>query len=402
LKDENIQHLEVLRNNLEASLGDKTNALHEKSEVCLELTEKVNAASMKVEEVTKTNLRLKANLDLRAVESTKMNNENIRLVNELKEAVNKADDAVEFGKDVEKLRKNEEQVNKELRMKLQEAERKAEEGESAGRSLEAQQRLLMEAEGMVEKLKEEVNHWKLKTEEQFENVEQWKIRVNDASNDVKVWKERVEKAEIDACQQKEVAEQWRLKMAEVEAVMQDMEQRVEQLQEEAEYYKNQHAELKEMIEPFKDQLNAFEAEKRSILGMKDTAVGEMERLASQYASLLGHQNQKQKIHHVIKLKEEKHALMKEVAELKEQLSKSRKSFKRLEERYNEAQGIKRFDPRLSFQPGAAGLKETPNFRNKENKMHPPTETPLTSSKAPSRRTVSNALDRSPLNPINKK
>lgn len=41
-----------------------------------------------------------------------------------------------------------------------------------------------------------------------------------------------------------------------------------------------------------------------MVGRSNYAQAEMDRLASQYAKLLGHQNQKQKIHHVAKIKEE--------------------------------------------------------------------------------------------------
>ena len=39
-------------------------------------------------------------------------------------------------------------------------------------------------------------------------------------------------------------------------------------------------------------------------GRSNHAQAEMDKLANQYAKLLGHQNQKQKIHHVAKIKEE--------------------------------------------------------------------------------------------------
>ena len=48
----------------------------------------------------------------------------------------------------------------------------------------------------------------------------------------------------------------------------------------------------------------FELEKQSLLGRSEDAQRQMEKLSQQYAKLLGHQNQKQKIKHVIKLKDE--------------------------------------------------------------------------------------------------
>ena len=57
-----------------------------------------------------------------------------------------------------------------------------------------------------------------------------------------------------------------------------------------------------------EQLEAFEAEKQALLGRTHNAQHEMDKLSRDYARLLGHQNQKQKIRHVLKLKEENNAL----------------------------------------------------------------------------------------------
>ena len=53
-----------------------------------------------------------------------------------------------------------------------------------------------------------------------------------------------------------------------------------------------------------EQLAAFDMEKQILLGKSKNAEREIESLSAEYAKLLGHQNQKQKIHHVLKLKEE--------------------------------------------------------------------------------------------------
>jgi len=45
-------------------------------------------------------------------------------------------------------------------------------------------------------------------------------------------------------------------------------------------------------------------EKQLLLGKSKNAEHEVETLSRQYAKLMGHQNQKQKIHHVLKVKEE--------------------------------------------------------------------------------------------------
>jgi len=87
----------------------------------------------------------------------------------------------------------------------------------------------------------------------------------------------------------------------------------------------------------------------------------MTKLATQYSSLLGHQNHKQKIHHVVKLKQDNVALKDEIDNLKLELKKSQKAGLKWEQRYQEVMGTKKFDPRLSFQPQP---------RNKENFVTP--------------------------------
>ena len=53
-----------------------------------------------------------------------------------------------------------------------------------------------------------------------------------------------------------------------------------------------------------EQLSAFEMERQVLLGKSKNAEHEIANLSKNYASLLGHQNHKQKICHILKLKEE--------------------------------------------------------------------------------------------------
>lgn len=57
-----------------------------------------------------------------------------------------------------------------------------------------------------------------------------------------------------------------------------------------------------------EQLNAFAAERNTLLSEKGANQEELNKLSDAYAHLLSHQNQKQKIKHVIKLKDENSAL----------------------------------------------------------------------------------------------
>lgn len=61
---------------------------------------------------------------------------------------------------------------------------------------------------------------------------------------------------------------------------------------------------------WKDQLNQFEMDRRMLLSQNDAAQSEVNKLSNDYAKLLGHQNQKQKIHHIMKIKDENASLKK--------------------------------------------------------------------------------------------
>jgi len=325
LLNDNISHLESLRDNLEKSLSEKTEVLYTSRQEVADTRELMESFKSKNEEVAKNNLRLKGNLEVRINEISKFKEELEKKDEEIlversnqtanKTAVATANEKVaellEQKADIDRLRTAELEMCIELREKLADMKSIAEEGESAKRSMEAQQVVLVEAEG------------------------------------------RSEEAII-------AVEKWREKLQEADEMMKGMEERMEQLEEEASYHREKHQLLQDMVEPFKEQLEGFEMEKRALLSQSEAAQGEVKKLATQYGSLLGHQNHQQKIHHVVKIKQENVGLKNEVAGLKEQLAKSKRSYSRLEERLNDAMGVRRFDPRLSFQP-------TP-IRNKENAM----------------------------------
>ena len=73
-------------------------------------------------------------------------------------------------------------------------------------------------------------------------------------------------------------------------------------------WKQKYEMLRERILPFEEQLEAYEAEKQALLGISQNAQQEVEKLNKEYAKLLGHQNHKQKIHYVEKMKMENSSL----------------------------------------------------------------------------------------------
>lgn len=72
---------------------------------------------------------------------------------------------------------------------------------------------------------------------------------------------------------------------------------------------------KNMIEPFRAQLDAYEVEKNSLMEHSSAAKDEVDKKSHQYATLIDHQNHKQKVHHVQQLKTDNNALREEVHKL---------------------------------------------------------------------------------------
>uniref|UniRef100_A0A665UAU2 Hyaluronan-mediated motility receptor (RHAMM) n=1 Tax=Echeneis naucrates TaxID=173247 RepID=A0A665UAU2_ECHNA len=109
-----------------------------------------------------------------------------------------------------------------------------------------------------------------------------------------------------------------------------------------------------------EQLNAFAAERNALLNENGTNQEELNKLADAYARLLGHQNQKQKIKHVTKLKDENISLKQEVSKLRSQVSRQKSDLEQLKSKLPCAPQ-RRFDPSKAFQ------------HNKENRQTEATE-----------------------------
>ncbi|XP_023361862.1 hyaluronan mediated motility receptor isoform X2 [Sarcophilus harrisii] len=122
-----------------------------------------------------------------------------------------------------------------------------------------------------------------------------------------------------------------------------------ELMEEVKKWHLLYEELYNKTKPFQQQLDAFEAEKRALLTEHGATQEELNKLSESYAKLLGHQNQKQKIRHVMKLKEENNQLKLEISKLRSQLTKEKQVGKKLQEQVNEIKGFRRFDPSKAFQ-----------------------------------------------------
>jgi len=112
-------------------------------------------------------------------------------------------------------------------------------------------------------------------------------------------------------------------------VIQILRQELDPLQENAQSYKEQYEALAKLVEPFREQLENYEVERNALVAQKKEAQGQVEELSTKYAQLLGHQNHKQKIHHLVKLKQDNLDLRTELAKVNLELNKQ----KRLVARY---------------------------------------------------------------------
>ncbi|XP_072368767.1 hyaluronan mediated motility receptor isoform X2 [Scyliorhinus torazame] len=109
-----------------------------------------------------------------------------------------------------------------------------------------------------------------------------------------------------------------------------------------------YEELHNKVKPFQEQLDSFEKEKNCLLNEHGATQEELNKLSEAYVKLLGHQNQKQKIKHVMKLKQENMELKQELTKLRAQLSKEKLTEQKYQEQRCKVQGIKRFDPAKAF------------------------------------------------------
>ncbi|XP_019486491.1 PREDICTED: hyaluronan mediated motility receptor isoform X3 [Hipposideros armiger] len=149
-------------------------------------------------------------------------------------------------------------------------------------------------------------------------------------------------------QLKQQGEDFKKQLEEEEARKAAKENSEADLTEETNKWQLLYEELYNKTKPFQLQLDAFEAEKQALLNEHGAAQEQLNKLRDSYAKLLGHQNLKQKIKHVVKLKDENSQLKSEVSKLRSQLSKTKQSERKLQEELNHVLGIKHFDPSKAF------------------------------------------------------
>eukprot|EP00063_Salmo_salar_P079529 XP_014054364.1 PREDICTED: hyaluronan mediated motility receptor-like isoform X2 [Salmo salar] len=126
---------------------------------------------------------------------------------------------------------------------------------------------------------------------------------------------------------------------------------------ETEHWRRQYEELYAKVKPFQEQLNEFSAERDSLLNENGANQEELTRLADAYARLLGHQNQKQKIRYVVKLKDENISLKQELSKLRAQVSRQKKGGQP-QRRVDPSKAFSNQDSKENQQPAATPLRHT--------------------------------------------
>ncbi|NWI75850.1 HMMR protein, partial [Dryoscopus gambensis] len=111
------------------------------------------------------------------------------------------------------------------------------------------------------------------------------------------------------------------------------------LKKEIQTWRKLYEDLHNKVKPFQQQLDAFEAEKNVLLEEHGAAQEELNKLSNAYAKLLGHQNMKQKIKHVMKLKEDNAHLKQDVSKLRALLAKEKQTNRHLQDQLCAVQGI---------------------------------------------------------------
>ncbi|XP_070769549.1 hyaluronan mediated motility receptor [Enoplosus armatus] len=160
---------------------------------------------------------------------------------------------------------------------------------------------------------------------------------------------RALQAQVEVLAQEKVTLQW-----EMEEQRQELQKQITEAREkssprsETEHWRKQYEELFAKVRPFQEQLNAFAAERNALLNENGANQEELNKLNDAYARLLGHQNQKQKIKHVMKLKDENIALKQEVSKLRSQVSRQKSDLEQLKSKLPGAPR-RRFDPSKAFQ-----------------------------------------------------
>ncbi len=117
------------------------------------------------------------------------------------------------------------------------------------------------------------------------------------------YKEAVDAVEVVSAE----CEDLRARLAATEEEAAELRLKVEESSASVDY-RAKYEELSAMVAPFKEQLEQFELEKAALESQNKAKDSDLKKLAAQFGQAIGHQNHKQKIHHMVQIKEENVAL----------------------------------------------------------------------------------------------
>jgi len=180
-------------------------------------------------------------------------------------------------------------------------------------SLEAQQKMIAENETELRTLKHDL----VRAENMSDKVENLQLKLSAQDEEMAQLKNDQE-SQMD-------------KIKEKDKIILILRQEIDPLQENAQSYKEKYEALSKMIEPFREQLESFETERHALITEKRETHGKMTKLFDEYTNLLGHQNHKQKIHHLVRLKQENLDMREELAKVNLELNKQKRLVGRLKE-----------------------------------------------------------------------
>jgi len=342
-----IENLQEEVTSTYAALEESKQHLNEEEIQYTNLTEKYNEAQFNLE---KSNQETEAKL-----------NECLRLTEELSD----------LNKQLDTLSKDKECIVKELNRFKEEFEilsQKYIEDKDQISQLKSENSLLSEDNGKLDaKLKKSKNELAKEKGLSLKLVGQLERQLNEftsekttLTNEVSRLESESAKSKKNLSKEKEALQETKNALEQkIEALSSELELSAEQviqlkesgvdglpskeLQEELEKWKAQYEDLERRVGPFMSQLEQFAYEKETLLNENAFTQSEMNKLSEKYAQILGHQNNKQKIRHIQKLKEENIMLKNDVFKLRAEVSRYKRSQATSENR------DKKYDTSKAFQ-----------------------------------------------------
>lgn len=231
------------------------------------------------------------------------------------------------------------------------------------RQLQEQQSLISESQRLCKRSKSEIEQLESANNKYEFECKSLKTNLELRNKEIEALKAQEHvvddlKAQLSESQEKangyqQNFEYYKTKTAEYESEMEDLRlirkkyidqsgkydellQRFENLETENSNLRTKITEQESLIGPFREQLEAYESEHRALMNEKRDAEAEAREMGIKYASILGHQNHKQKIKYLVDLQAKKFELIEEKKALE---SKIRNQARTIEKMKKEIAGM---------------------------------------------------------------